>query len=169
MNVTEAIRKRRSIRKYKEGILIPDDHIQLMLEAAMMAPSAGNTRPWEFVVIQNREIMEEITQISPYARMMRTASAAIAVCALPDTQTGVCSGFWPQDCGAAAENILLQAQDLGYGTCWCGMYPIQQRVEKARELLKVTSVPYAVIAVGVPAQEPEARGYYDPGRVKYIK
>lgn len=169
MNVTEAIRNRRSIRKYKKGIMIPQEHIQMMLEAAMMAPSAGNTRPWEFLVIENRGVMEKITQINPYAKMMRTASAAIVICALPELQTGICSGFWPQDCGAAAENLILQAEELGYGTCWCGMYPIAHRVEKAQELFNVKSIPYAVIAVGVPDQSPEARGFYDPGRVKYIR
>lgn len=169
MNVTEAIRKRRSIRKYKKGIVIPQEHMDLMLEAAMMAPSAGNTRPWEFLVIENRGIMMKITEINPYSRMLRNASAAIVICAKPEVQSGICSGFWPQDCGAAAENLLLQAAELGYGTCWCGMYPIQHRVQKMQELLNVNSIPYAVIAVGVADQQPEARGYFDPSRVKYIK
>ena len=169
MNVTEAIRSRRSIRKYKKGVVIPQEHFQLMLEAAMMAPSAGNTRPWEFLVVENRGILEKLTEINPYARMLRTASAAIVICAKPELQTGICSGFWPQDCGAAAENLILQAEDLGYGTCWCGMYPIQHRVEKALALLRVTSIPYALIAVGVPDQAPEARGFFDPSRVRYIK
>ncbi|MCI7302617.1 MAG: nitroreductase family protein [Clostridiales Family XIII bacterium] len=169
MNVTEAIRSRRSIRKYKKGVVIPQEHFQRMLEAAMMAPSAGNTKPWEFLVVENRGILEKLTEINPYARMLRTASAAIVICAKPELQTGICSGFWPQDCGAAAENLILQAEDLGYGTCWCGMYPIQHRVEKAQALLRVTSIPYALIAVGVPDQAPEARGFFDPSRVRYIK
>lgn len=169
MNVSEAIRSRRSIRKYKKGVTIPEEHIQLMLEAAMMAPSAGNTRPWEFIVLENRGLMEKITEINPYSRMLKTASAAIIICAKPELQTGICSGFWPQDCGAAAENLLLQAQELGYGTCWCGMYPIQHRVEKLQALLNTRSIPYAVIAVGIPDQAPEARGFFDPQRVRYIK
>ena len=169
MNVTEAIRKRRSIRKYKKGVTIPQEHLEVMLEAAMMAPSAGNTRPWEFVVVENRGILEKITEINPYSRMLKTASAGIVICAKPETQTGICSGFWPQDCGAAAENLILQAEELGYGTCWCGMYPIQHRVEKAQRLLNVRSLPYAVIAVGVAEQSPSARGFYDPERVRYIK
>ena len=169
MNVTEAIRSRRSIRKYKKGVVIPQEHFQRMLEAAMMAPSAGNTKPWEFLVVENRGILEKLTEINPYARMLRTASAAIVICAKPELQTGICSGFWPQDCGAAAENLILQAEDLGYGTCWCGMYPIQHRVEKAQALLRVTSIPCALIAVGVPDQAPEARGFFDPSRVRYIK
>ena len=169
MNVTEAIRARRSIRKYKKGTVIPKEHIELILEAAMMAPSAGNTRPWEFIVIENRGILQKLTEINPYSRMLNTASAAILICARPELQSGICDGFWPQDCGAAAENLILRALELGYGTCWCGMYPIQHRVQKTQELLNITSVPYAVIALGVPDQQPQARGYYDPGRVSYIK
>ena len=67
MNVTEAIRARRSIRKYKKGTVIPKEHIELILEAAMMAPSAGNTRPWEFIVIENRGILQKLTEINPYS------------------------------------------------------------------------------------------------------
>lgn len=169
MNVTQAIRERRSIRKYKKGIIIPQEHMDLILEAAMMAPSAGNTRPWEFVVIENRGILEKITEINPYAKMLRTASAAIAICGIPEVQTGICAGFWPQDCGAAAENILLQAKELGYGTCWCGMYPIQHRVEKTQALLNVKSIPYGIIAVGVADHEPKARGFFEPSKIKYIR
>ncbi len=168
MNVTEAIRSRRSIRKYKKGADIPQEHLELILEAAMMAPSAGNTRPWEFIVIKNRGIMEKLAEINPYSRMLKTASAAILISARPELQSGICSGFWPQDCGAAAENILLQALELGYGTCWCGMYPIQHRVEKAQQLLGITSIPYAVIALGVPDQQPQPRGYFEPEKVSYI-
>ena len=51
MNVTEAIRNRRSIRKFQQGVQIPQEDLDLILEAAMMAPSARNTRPWEFVVV----------------------------------------------------------------------------------------------------------------------
>lgn len=169
MNVTEAIRARRSIRKYKKGVEIPQEHFELMLEAAMMAPSAGNTRPWEFVVIENRGILLKLTEINPYSRMLKTASAAILICAKPELQTGICSGFWPQDCGAAAENLILQALELGYGTCWCGMYPIRHRVEKTQELLSITSIPYAVIALGAADQNPQARGFFEPEKVRYIK
>jgi nitroreductase len=169
MNITEAIRARRSIRRYKEGIRIPHKDITIMLEAAMMAPSSGNTRPWEFVVIENQDTIKELTDIHPYARMFRTASAAILVCGRPDLQPGVYGGFWPQDCGAATENMLLQAMDLGYGTCWCGLYPLEDRVKKVQEMFQIHSIPYAIVALGVPDQEPEARGFFDEERVHYIK
>ena len=86
MNVTEAIRKRRSIRKYQEGANIPQEDLDQILEAAMMAPSARNTRPWEFVVVENREVLNKFPDIQPYTRMMHTASLAIVVCGRPDLQ-----------------------------------------------------------------------------------
>ena len=119
MNISEGIRGRRSIRKYQEGAVIPREDFEKMLEAAMMAPSAQNLRPWEFLVVTNRELMEAITEVSPYTQMLKTASAAIVVCGLPKVQEGRCGAFWPQDCGAAIENLLLEAEALGYGTCWC--------------------------------------------------
>ena len=122
MNTSEVIRNRHSVRKYKKGVQIPRKDIETMLEAAMMAPSACNTRPWEFAVVENPEIRKQIMEISPYTKMLETASLAIVVCARPDLQEGRGSGFFPQDCGAAIENLLLQATDLGYGTCWCGFY-----------------------------------------------
>lgn len=168
MNVTEAIRKRRSIRKYQEGVDIPQEDLDQILEAAMMAPSARNTRPWEFVVVENREVLNKFPDIQPYTRMTHTASLAIVVCGRPDLQQDG-NIFWPQDCGAAIENMLLQALELGYGTCWCGLYPAEERVRGFQALLDVESIPMAAVAVGVPAEEPQARGFYDKSRVKYIR
>ena len=67
MDVTQAIRSRRSIRKYKSGVKIPQKDLDLILEAAMMAPSARNTRPWEFFVLEKEEIRKSIVDIAPYS------------------------------------------------------------------------------------------------------
>lgn len=169
MNVTEAIRQRRSIRKFKHGAMIPQQDIDMMLEAAMMAPSAANSRPWEFVVVKNKDVFQEIMEVHPYTGMLADASLAIVVCGRPDLQTApLLSGYWPQDCGAATENLLLQAAELGYGSVWCGAYPNQERVDGLRRVLDVTSVPVAVVAIGIPDEQPAARGFYDRERVKYI-
>jgi len=168
MNTSDAIRSRRSIRKYVKGAQIPQEHYDMILEAAMMAPSACNRRPWEFIVIENEEKKEELLKNHPFTKMLQTATAAIIVCGRPDLQKGICEGFWPQDCGAAIQNLLLQAKELGYGTCWCGLYPTS-RAEVFQELLGITSVPMAVIAIGVPDEEPEARGFFEESRVTYIR
>ena len=77
-------------------------------------------------------------------------------------------GFWPQDCGAAIENMLLAARAMGYGTCWCGCYPSEPRTDNVKAVLGCASVPVAIVALGVPDECPDARGFYDPERVRFI-
>ena len=168
MQLSDAIRTRRSIRKYRPGVKVPRDDLEKILEAAMMAPSACNTRPWSFVVVQDDAMLEELAQLHPYCRHVLTAGTAIVVCGLPPAQSGICAGFWPQDCGAAVENILLQALELGYGTCWCGVYPNEERAARLQTLLGVDAVPVAVVTVGEADEAPKARGFFQPEKVKYI-
>lgn len=163
MECSEIIRKRRSVRKYKKGAPVPAEHIRLMLEAAVYAPSAVNSRPWEFYVTDKESTRQKLMQAHPSCKMLETASAAIVVCGRPDLQPG--REYWPQDCGAAIENILLQAADLGYGTCWCGCYPTEPRTSNVREVIGCDSIPVAIIAIGVPDETPAAKGFYDESRV----
>ena len=167
MTVTEAIRARRSIRKYKPDP-VPPEHVRLLLEAAMMAPSAINTRPWEFAVIRDRALRERIAAVSPPAKPILAAPLAILVSGRTDAQKPHLQ-FWPQDAGAAIENLLLQALDLGYGTCWCGVYPRQERMDAVAGVLKIeNAVPFALIALGVPDEAPTPRGFYDESRVTWL-
>ena len=169
MEVYKAIRERRSIRKFKEGEVAPED-LEKVLEAAMMAPSARNMRPYEFYVVKNGAKRAEIAAISPNFRMVKDAAAAIVVCGRLDIAAPLGYDFWVQDCAAATENILLQAKELGYGTCWCGTYPVEERVEKVSAALEAAkdTVPFAVIAIGVPDEKPAAKGFYDKTRVHII-
>lgn len=166
MEVSAAIRQRRSIRKFKKNFAVPDEHIHTILEAAMMAPSALNTRPWEFIVVKSETIKKQLLEAHPFCRL-ETASIAIVVCARPDLQPG--HGYWPQDCGAAIQNILLQALDLGYGTCWCGCYPTQPRTDNVQKILQTTAVPIAIVAIGKPDETPAAKGFYDPAKVSVLQ
>ncbi|MCL1793564.1 MAG: nitroreductase family protein [Oscillospiraceae bacterium] len=168
MTVIEAIGKRRSIRKFKIGAAVTEEQIKTLLEAAMLAPSACNTRPWEFIVVKSREKLEQIRKAHPYTGMLETASLAIVICALPDTQKGIAGDYYPQDCGAATENILLAAVEMGLGACWCGVYPKEERIAEIRRVLGTAKLPFNVIAIGVPDENPKARGKYEEGKVKYI-
>lgn len=165
MELKEAIRARRSVRKYVPNVPIPEEDIKTILEAAMMAPSACNCRPWEFVVVRDPEIKEKLVSVHPFCGHAREASAVIVVCGMPDRQRRVAQGFWVQDCAAATENILLQALDLGYGTCWCGLWPREERAEAVRQLLDVNSTPFCIITLGVSAEEPVQRGFYEEEKV----
>ena len=116
--------------------------------------------------------LEQIRKTHPYTGMLETASLAIIILALPEAQEtrndGLPVGFYPQDCGAATENILLEAVELGLGCCWCGVYPKEERIAEIRGILATEKLPFNVIAVGVPDEEPNPRGKYDENKVTYI-
>ena len=170
MTASEAIRARRSIRKFVAGAKVTDEQVHALLEAAMVSPSACNTRPWEFIVVRDRAKMDKIREIHPYTGMLETASLAIIMIALPETQVRVIdTGYYPQDCGAATQNILIEAVAQGLGACWCGVYPKEDRIAEINSLFDIKKgVPFCVIAVGVPDEAPEARGSYEEGKVRFI-
>ena len=161
------IQKRRSIRKYKDKP-VSDEQVDLLLHAAMSAPSAGNEQSWYFVVLRDRAKIDRIIELHPYAGPLKTAPVGILVCGdLDRRQHG---GMWVQDCSAAVQNILLAAAGIGLGTCWIGMHPIPEREAGVRELLSLPDnlVPFAVISVGVPDEEKGPADYYDPERVMRV-
>ncbi|MCL1813513.1 MAG: nitroreductase family protein [Treponema sp.] len=166
--MNSSIKDRRSIRKYKSDIPVTKDQLNLLLEAAMLAPSACNSRPWEFIAVTKREILDELAKIHPFAKMCKTATAAIIVVAIP--QEGMPSGYFAQDCAAATQNILLEAVSMGLGTCWCGVYPREERVDSLRKLLNVKEpkIIFNIIAVGTPDEAPEQKGFFEEARVTYI-
>ncbi|MCL2627390.1 MAG: nitroreductase family protein [Oscillospiraceae bacterium] len=166
--MTDMIKNRRSIRKFKPDIPVTKEQLDRLMHAAMLAPSARNTRPWEFIAVTKREVLDEIARIHPFAKMCKTATAAIIVVAVP--QEGLTVGYYPQDCGAATENILIEAVAMGLGTCWCGVYPRQERIPDMAALfdIKEPKIPFCVIAVGVPDEAPEPRGFFEEAKVRYI-
>ena len=161
-----AILRRRSIRKYTQDA-IPDDIIKKLLEAGMSAPSAGNQRPWHFVVIKDKEALAKLADASPYSKMTKDAPVAILVCG--DLELESRKGYWVQDCSAATENILIEIAENNLGAVWLGMYPREERVEYIRRLLNIPDhvVPFALIPVGYPAETKETSSRYDESKVHY--
>ena len=166
--MNEIIEKRRSVRKFKPDVPVTREMLDRLLEAAMLAPSACNSRPWEFIAVTKRETLDEIARVHPYAKMCKTATAAIIVVGIP--QSGDPEGYFSQDCAAATQNILLEAVSMGLGTCWCGVYPKDDRITAIRALFKIQEpkFPFNVIAIGTPAESPKKRGFFEESKVKYI-
>jgi nitroreductase len=166
MDALDAILSRRSIRQYAAEP-VPEETVRTLLEAAMSAPSAGNQRPWQFVVITDRRTLEAVPRIHPYARMATEAAVAVVVCG--DTRLEKHKGFWVQDCSAAIQNILIAARALGLGAVWCGIYPREERVAGFRKLLSLPPevIPLALVPVGWPAEEKPPAGRFDERRVHY--
>lgn len=167
MLLGEGIKKRRSVRQY-ESYKMPRKDIEEILEAAMLAPSAKNTRPWTYVVIESEEAKEKAVRVHPFARHLLDASIGILVCAdltLPEVEK---MGFYPQDCGASVQNILLKSLELGYGSCWCGVYPMEERVKGFKDAFQISALPIALVIVGKAKSEPACKGYYDESKIKFV-
>lgn len=164
----EVIFNRRSIRRYKNQPVEPEK-IDRILRAAMQAPSATNQQPWEFIVVQKKEILEKLASISPYSKM--TADAPLAIVLLANDDKMRMKHHWEQDMAAAAQNILLEAAYLGLGGVWIGIAPIEERMQAIREIfgLKSKLKPFCIIPIGYPGkgQEHKFVDRYDASKVHY--
>jgi len=166
METMRAILTRRSIRKYKPQP-VPAEVVKELLEAAMNAPSAGNHRPWYFIVVDDPEIMRRIPEFHPYAQMVTRAPLAIVVCG--DSLSGRGYGFWVQDCAAATQNMLLAIHDKGLGGVWLGVYPLQERIDGARKLFNLPEhiMPLSIVVLGYPDEEKPIVNNFDPSKVHH--
>lgn len=169
MDIFEAIYNRRSIRKYEEGKDISPEIVKEILGAGMMAPSAGNAQPWQFIVVDNREILDSVKEINPYAAMASNAPLGILVCG--DLSLEKYPGFWVQDCAAAVQNILLAIHAKGLGAVWTGVYNNDARVEGFTKKFDLPEhiVPHAFLVVGWPAQESKPQDRYKEERIHINK
>ena len=166
MDAIDAILTRRSIRSYKSEA-VSEQTIETLLRAAMAAPSAWNEQPWEFVVIQDREMLDRIPDIHPHAQMAKEAPLAIVVCC--DMEREKLKGLWVQDCSASTENLLLAAHASGLGAVWCGVYPDEGRVADVRTFLSIpeTVIPFGLLVIGHPNEEKPPSDRYEASRVHH--
>lgn len=107
---------RHSIRKYTDEP-IDGEHVKLLLEAALLAPSGKSVRPWEFVVVEDKEVLAKMSECRPFGSgPVAKCKLAIVVCGDPGK-----TDVWVEDCTIAATYIQLQAEALGLGSCWIQM------------------------------------------------
>lgn len=165
MDLFTAIHTRRSVRAFT-GTPVSEDDITAMLEAAMVAPSAGNSQPWRFVVVDDPALLAEASTMNPYAGMAKNAPLAILVCG--DLAAEKYSGFWIQDCSAATQNLLLAATALGLGAVWTGIYPEKDRIKNYSELFTLPEhiVPLALVVIGHPKTSQEPKSRFTPQNIK---
>lgn len=148
--VGEIIAKRRSIRKY-EPRPVPREHLLEILEAARLAPSAGNRQPWRFVVVTDPERKRRLAEAC--RNQMFIADAGAVVVALSDP--GASPKWHALDTMIAVEHMVLVATELGLGTCWIGAFDPDEvkKVVEAPEDLNVV----VVLPIGYPAESPPPR------------
>jgi nitroreductase len=145
MDALEAIRRRRSVRKYT-GEPIPREDLEKIVDAGRLAATGNNRQPWDFVVVTDREMVE---QLKVAAQWMEKAGAIIAVVMDPSSR------WWLEDGAAAVENMLIASTALGYGSCWLEGYTLP-REEEFKELLGVPAEKrlLTLVPVGVPVEWP---------------
>jgi nitroreductase len=158
----ELMYSRRSIRDYTDEP-VRDDDVEAMLRAAMAAPSAQDLRPWHFVVVRERDMLDELAEIHKYAYMLEKAPLAIVVCGDQETS----KKHWVEDTCAATQNLLLAATAVGLGGVWISLYPKKKYQKQARELLDIPEHVgvLCVLALGHPAERKKARSHYSQERV----
>jgi nitroreductase len=168
MNTIDCLLNRRSIRKYKDK-QVPKETIDKILEAAMYAPSARNLQPWHFVVISKRDMLDKLSEVHPYAKMLKEAPVAILVCG--DQSIDETVGYLSQNCAAATQNILLAAHELGLGSVWLGVYPREPRILAMKELFNLPEhiLPISLIVIGYSDEEKTRPDRVIAERIHYEK
>jgi nitroreductase len=150
MDVLEAIKGRRSIRKYQESP-VSEGQVREILEAGRWAPSRGNSQAWKFITVDNARTLRYLAEAIPTGKFMAGAPLAIAVVIDPEV-----SKHPEQDGAAATQNILLAAHALGLGACWISVYGTGCE-ERAKQLLRIPDGEWllSIVAIGHPAERPE--------------
>ena len=159
----DLIKQRRSIREYTDEPL-SDADVKTMLEAAMAAPSANNSQPWEFIVVRKEDLRRRLAETHRWSYMCASAPVVFVVCGHPSH-----SDHWVEDTSAATQNLLLAAADLDLGAVWIGVYPRPQCEEHVREVLNIPGDVrvLCLVAAGHPAETKPPRTQYDERRVHY--
>jgi len=166
----ENIMTRTSIRQYKDQP-VEQEKIDIMLKAAMAAPTAVNLQPWHFIVIDDKKTIDLLSGKQP-----TNAPLLIAVCGDTDKTTmpdgkGKLPDFWIQDVSAATENLLLAAHAQGLGAVWTGVYPIMERTAEVANVLNCPKniIPLAVVRIGYPDEAPEPKDKFKEENISYNK
>jgi nitroreductase len=164
----ENIMTRTSIRQFKSQP-VEQEKIDIMLKAAMAAPTAVNLQPWHFIVIDDKKTIDLLSGQQP-----TNAPLLIAVCGDTDKTTmpdgkGKLPEFWIQDVSAATENLLLAAHAQGLGAVWTGCYPAMERAAEVANVLNCPTniIPLAVVRVGYPDEAPAPKDKFKQENISY--
>ncbi len=164
LHMLETILHRRSVRQYTDAP-IPDEKLDAILYAGLAAASSKNRKPWEFIVVQNRDTLDKLSGCRPGASILLChCQAAIVVAADSDLVD-----VWVEDCASAITQMHLMADALGVGSCW-----LQVRLRQAPDgvtdtqdvIRDVLGIPdkYSVMAIltlGMPASHPGSKRIED--------
>lgn len=154
MTVLDIIKKRQSVRKYQDRP-VEEEKLNLILEAARLAPSSSNSQPWHFVVVKNKDLRAKLERAVPLGvaainKFMEEAPVVIVGCVTPNFFQKVSSMLGREnhwiDVSIAMEHMVLEAEELGLGTCWIGWFD-EGKVKKLLNVPRTAKV-VAMLALG---------------------
>ena len=173
MNTIQAILKRRSIRKYTDQI-VDEETIRTILDCGMSGPTAVNKRGWSFIVVDDRSLLNRWSDICDRAAyIVKDAAFCILICGDMERALEKKKDFWIIDSSISGQNMILAATDLGLGSVWLGVWPVEERVKAHQEFFDLpdTIVPHSIIAFGYPAEDKSEQPHlsYEEDRVHFNK
>lgn len=166
MDTIKTIKQRRSIRNFN-NMKIKDEDIKTILECAMLAPTARNQQGFRFIVVDDNNILNDISSNIEYGKMCKDASHAIVVCyEINDESSGL---YWVQDASASTQNILLSATDLGIGSVWVAIHPREQKINFITNYFKLPKniKPLCIVALGYKDNFLKELNRYDQSKIWY--
>ena len=159
----KTIFSRKSVRTYTDAA-VSKDQLTLLVKAGMAAPTACYARPWDFIIITDKECLKKLADALPTSKSAEKAAAAIVVTGDLNRQCkGKDASYWMLDCSAASENILLAAESMGLGAVWTAVFPEADRIALVRNILGIPEgvVPLNIICIGVPNAKDTAKDKFD--------
>lgn len=161
--------KRYSTRAFTD-VEVKKEDINLLLKAGMQAPSAGNQQPWEFIVVDDRNTLDELAYVSPYSVALMSTPLAIVILAKSDDELKF-SNCKIQDLSACAQNILLQATSQELCSLWVSLEPYNERKDFVKNLLDIPEnrEAFAIICIGYSEKNKEQTLRFDESRVHFNK
>ncbi|NPV80633.1 MAG: nitroreductase family protein [Firmicutes bacterium] len=158
----DIIKKRRSVRSYTDKE-IDQGIIDSLLQAAMAAPSGNDSRPWDFIIVRDRDLRTRLSKVHPWAAMAASSPVVLVVCGDES------SPHWIADTSAATENYILQATAYGLGTVWVGIYPTLRYEDAVRQILGIPDNirVLCLVPTGWPAEKKEPRTRFEASKVHY--
>lgn len=147
----DIILNRRSVRIFDLNKKISYDDLLTLCRYAEAAPSAKNQRGREYIIIDDKNIIDKLSTISNGSKVLLNCNTVIAVVG-KNPENLATPLMQPADLAAATENILLAATNMGFGSCWIGVHPIVDRMSSANDILnlKDNKFCYSLIALGYP-------------------
>lgn len=170
----KTILERKSVRKYTDQN-ITDEQLHTILEAAMSGPSACNARPWSFIVVRDKEMLEKMADGNGRAATpLRNANVGILICGDLERAIPQAPEYWVVDGSIAVQNMCLAAHALNIGSVWIGTWPQTEKMNAQKELFNLpeTIIPHSILALGFSDDEVsknKVKKLYEEDRVHFEK